>query len=80
MSEPIPPDRVSWAAWRVADDGRVEVVATLVPADGDGDGDPERRRRAYPTLEAAAEELGAGFRDVVERVLAEGLRQGRWRP
>lgn len=78
MSDPLPADRISWAAWRVADDGRVEVVATLVPA-GEGAG-PERERREYATLEAAAEELGGSFREVVERVLAEGRRRGRWRP
>ncbi len=76
--EPLPTERISWAAWRVADDGRVQVAATLVPADGEGE--PERARREYPTLEAAADELGDGFREVVERVLGEGLRQGRWRP
>lgn len=78
MSGRLPADRVSWASWRIADDGRVQVVATLAPPDGDGE--PERARREYPTLEAAADELGPGFREVVERVLAEGLRQGRWRP
>lgn len=69
-------DRISWAAWRVTDDGRVRVVATL---EGE-DGEPERTRREFSTLEAATDELGASFRDVVERVLAEGRRQGRWRP
>lgn len=72
------PESVSWAAWRVTDDGRVRVVATLVPTDRDGE--LRRSRHEYPSLEAAAEELGGGFREVVERVLAEGRRQGRWRP
>lgn len=78
MTDPLPTDRISWAAWRVADDGEIQVVATLAAPDGEGD--PERARRSYPTLEAAAEELGGSFREVVERVLAEGRRQGRWRP
>lgn len=71
-------ESISWAAWRVTDEGRVQVVATLVR--GDEDEDPERARREYATLEEAARDLGESFRDVVERVLAEGLRQGRWRP
>lgn len=75
---PLPVDRISWAAWRVAEDGRVEVAATLSPEDEEGE--PERVRRDYPTLDAAAGELGESFREVVERVLGEGLRQGRWRP
>ena len=78
MSEPLPADRISWVAWRVTEDGRVQVAATLSPADDQSE--PERARREYPTLEAAAGELGGSFREVVERVLAEGLRQGRWRP
>lgn len=73
-----PSDRISWAAWRVTDDGRVRVVATLAPEDGEDEA--RRSRREYPTLEAAADELGDSFREVVERVLAEGRRQGRWRP
>lgn len=74
----LPADRVSWAAWRVTDEGRVQVVATL--ARSGEDEDLPRARRDYATLEAAAADLGEGFRDVVERVLAEGRRQGRWRP
>lgn len=68
-------ERISWAAWRVADDGGIETAVTLVGDDG-----PERVRRDFPTLEAAAEALGESFREVVESVLAEGRRQGRWRP
>lgn len=64
-----------WAAWRVADDGAIETVLTVEGEDG-----LERRRRDFPTLEAAARVLGEGFREVVETVLAEGRRQGRWRP
>ena len=71
-------ESISWVAWRVTDEGRVQVVATLVR--GDEDEGPERARREYATLEEAARDLGESFRDVVERVLAEGRRQGRWRP
>lgn len=66
---------VAWAAWRVADDGAIETVLTV-----EADGGHERVRREFPTLEAAAEALGGSFRDVVEKVLADGRRQGRWRP
>lgn len=74
----LPADQVSWAAWRVTDEGRVQVVAIL--ARSGEDEDLRRARRDYATLEAAAGDLGESFRDVVERVLAEGRRQGRWRP
>lgn len=67
--------RIAWAAWRVSDDGAIETVLTV-----EADGGHERVRRDFPTLEAAAEALGDSFGEVVEKVLAEGLRQGRWRP
>lgn len=67
--------RTVWAAWRVARDGSLEVSATVEAGDGH-----ERERWEYPTLEAAAGDLGESFRDVVEMALAEGHRQGRWRP
>lgn len=67
--------RIVWAAWRVTEDGRIEVSATL-----DADGDVERELWEFPSLAAAEDGLGGGFRDVVERVLAAGRRQGRWRP
>ena len=68
-------ERIVWAAWRVADDGTIETVLTVAVEDGH-----ERRRRDFSTLEAAAEALGPSFRDVAEKVLAEGRRRGRWRP
>lgn len=67
--------RTVWAAWRVARDGSLEVSATVEAGDGH-----ERERWEYPTLEAAAGDLGESFREVVEKALAEGHRQGRWRP
>jgi hypothetical protein len=71
--------RIRWAAWRVTDDGRIQVSATLDPGD-DGSEDLQRQLWEYSTLEEAESSLGAGFREVVERVLAAGRRQGRWRP
>lgn len=68
-------DRLVWAAWRVAEDGTIRVSATLEVDDGH-----RREQWDYATLEAAAEELGKSFRQVVERALGEGHRQGRWRP
>lgn len=68
-------DRTVWAAWRVADDGRLEVSATLEAGDG-----YRREQWEYTSLEDAAEDLGDTFREVVERVLGEGRRKGRWRP
>lgn len=67
--------RLIWAAWRVAEDGSLELSATLEAADGH-----ERQLWSYDGLEEAAGELGPGLREVVERALAEGHRQGRWRP
>lgn len=67
--------RTVWAAWRVARDGSLEVSATVETGDGH-----ERERWDYPTLEAAAADLGESFREVVGNALAEGHRQGRWRP
>lgn len=68
-------EKIVWGAWRVAEDGTIETILTLESGDG-----YERRRLDFPTLEEAGEQLGAGFRRVVEKVLAEGRRRGRWRP
>lgn len=68
-------ERILWGAWRVADDGGLEIVLTLEGEDG-----PERRRLDFASLEAAERALGTGFRDVVEKVLAADRRRGRWRP
>lgn len=77
-SDPEPErGRIVWAAWRVAEDGSIQVSATLDREEGEG---YHRERWDFPSLAAAADALGPGFRDVVERVLEEGRRQGRWRP
>lgn len=67
--------RLIWAAWRVAEDGSLELSATLEAEDG-----RERELWSYDGLEEAAGELGSGLREVVERALADGHRHGRWRP
>lgn len=64
-----------WAAWRVEEDGSVRAVLTLAEA-----GELAREEVRYETLAAAEEELGASFREVIERAVSEGHRQGRWRP
>lgn len=68
-------ERTVWAAWRVARDGSLEVSATVEADDGH-----EQERWAYPSLEAAAGDLGESFREVVEKALGGGHRHGRWRP
>lgn len=73
--DPETRERIVWGAWRVAEDGTIETVVTL-----EADGGNERRRLEFPSLEAAGEALGGSFRGVVEKVLAEGRRRGRWRP
>lgn len=70
-------ERILWAAWRVTEDGHIEVSATLSSRDGD---EHARELWEFPSLESATAALGDGFRDVVERVLAAGRSQGRWRP
>lgn len=75
MTEDRRRERTLWAAWRVAPDGSLEVAATLETGEG-----IDRQRWEYPSLAAAAEELGESFRDVVERALGEGHTRGRWRP
>lgn len=66
---------IRWAAWRIEADGSVRVVLTL----GAGNG-LEREERRFPTLEAASQELGESFGEVVGRAVAGGHRRGRWRP
>lgn len=68
-------ERTVWAAWRVAEDGSLELSATLEAEDGH-----RRETWEYASLEDAAADLGPGFREVVERALGEGHRKGRWRP
>lgn len=66
---------VAWAAWRLADEGRIQVVVTVRT-----DGGTRRVRRDYADLEAAAVELGESFRTIVEKVREADGDRGRWRP
>lgn len=75
MTERPRRDRTLWAAWRVDRDGALEVSATVEDEDG-----RRRERWRYTSLEDAADDLGESFREIVERVLGEGRRKGRWRP
>lgn len=68
-------DDIVWAAWRRTEDGRIQTGLTLRTAEGQ-----RRERREYPDLEAATAELGASFREVVEKVREAGGDRGRWRP
>lgn len=69
------PGELVWLAWRVTGSGEVQTRMTRTR-----DGELVRVARDYDSLEEATAELGPGFREVVERVLEEGARQGRWRP
>ena len=64
-----------WAAWRVEEDGSVRAMLVFAEA-----GEIAREEVRYETLAEAGEQLGASFREVVQRAVAEGHRQGRWRP
>lgn len=64
-----------WLAWRVTEGGEVQTRMTRRRDD-----ELVRVARDYDSLEEAAAELGPAFREVVERVLGEGTRRGRWRP
>lgn len=64
-----------WARWEVREDGGVDVVATY----GVGDGYVSREF-SFVSLEAAVEELGPSFAEVVTRVREAGGKAGRWRP
>ena len=68
-------ERPVWAKWRVDSDGGVQVVATYKTDDGF-----DQSELSYESLEMAAGDLGDSFREVVEKVMAEGGRAGRWRP
>lgn len=73
MSDPA--GDLVWLAWRVTESGEVQTRMTRRR-----DGELVRVARDYDSLDEATAELGPGFREVVERVLEEGARRGRWRP
>lgn len=67
--------KIIWARWTLHDDGSLEVVATYGEAGG-----YVLRTIGFDSLDVAADVLGDSFREVVSRVVAEGLKAGRWRP
>lgn len=73
MSEPD--GALIWLKWRAREDGSVEVVETR-----EVDGETVRERRDAASLDAAAGRYGADFRELVEKVVESGSRQGRYRP
>lgn len=64
-----------WLKWRVAEDGRVEIVETLEAEEG-----YRRRRNDAGSVDEATARYGEAFREVVEKVLESGSLQGRFRP
>lgn len=64
-----------WLKWRVAEDGSVQVVETR-----EAEGETVRERRDADSLDAAAGRYGEDFRELVEKVVESGSRQGRYRP
>lgn len=68
-------DGLIWLKWRVTADGPVEIVETR-----ERDGEIVRERRDAPSLDDATERYGEDFREIVEKVLESGSRQGRYRP
>lgn len=67
--------RLVWLKWRLADDGRVEIVETVEGHEG-----PERRRNDAASLDEAARRYGPDFRELVDRAVESGSRKGRYRP
>lgn len=70
-----PEGTLIWLRWRAREDGSLQVVETR-----EVDGETVRRRRDADSLDAAAGRYGEGFRELVEKVLESGSRQGRYRP
>lgn len=64
-----------WLSFEVETEGSVCTIVTRQGEEG-----LERESFDFPSLAAAAERFGPGFRQVVEEVLASGSRKGRWRP
>lgn len=64
-----------WLKWRAADDGGLKIVETR-----EVDGETVRGRRDADSLDDAASRYGESFRELVEKVLESGSRQGRYRP
>lgn len=67
--------RIVWAAFEVRPDGAVRAALTL-----ERNGGYERVERRWRSLAEAERELGAGFGEIVRKVLVSGSTRGRWRP
>lgn len=68
-------DELIWLKWRVEEDGGLQIVETR-----ERDGDVVRERRDAESMDEAARRYGEEFRDLAEKVLESGSRQGRYRP
>lgn len=64
-----------WLTWRAEEDGRFRIVETR-----EREGEIVRERRDADSLDDAAGRYGENFRELVEKVLESGSRQGRYRP
>ncbi len=64
-----------WLKWRADDDGSLRIMETR-----EREGELVRERRDAGSLDAAAGRYGEDFRELVEKILESGSRQGRYRP
>lgn len=68
-------DELIWLKWRADEDGTLQIVETR-----EREGEIVRERHDADSLDDAAGRYGEGFRELVEKVLESGSRQGRYRP
>lgn len=68
-------DELIWLKWRAEEDGTLQILETR-----EREGEIVREQREIDTLDEAAGRYGDGFRELVEKVLESGSRQGRYRP
>lgn len=64
-----------WLKWRAQEDGSLQIVETR-----EREGEIVRERRDADSLDDAAGRYGEGFRELVEKAVESGSRQGRYRP
>lgn len=68
-------DELIWLKWRAEEDGTLQILETR-----EREGEIVRERRDADSLDDAAGRYGGEFRELVEKVLESGSRQGRYRP
>lgn len=68
-------DELIWLKWRAQEDGSLQILETR-----ERQGEIVRERRDADSLDDAAGRYGEAFRELVEKVLESGSRQGRYRP